>query len=181
MWTHPNPIHAAVGLAGTGKNALFGKALKDKLREYRDSRILQFEVYAEFLPTAGTYVTVDGGVKDKFGIPVAALTVERHPMDLAATRFLVERGEEVLLRLDPDEVKRGTTSGETTILQHGTCRFGNDAATSVLDKQCRAHEVPNLYVVDGSFMPTGGSVPSTLTIVANSFRVADQLVRTLKG
>ncbi|MFP2904454.1 GMC family oxidoreductase [Pyxidicoccus sp. 3LFB2] len=181
MWTHPNPIHAAVGLAGTGKTALFGKALKDRMREYRDSRILQFEVYAEYLPTPGSYVSVEGGVKDKFGIPVAAITVERHPMDLAATRFLVERGEEVLLRLDPDDVKRGSTSGETTILQHGTCRFGNDAAASVLDKHCRAHEVPNLYVVDGSFMPTGGSVPSTLTIAANSFRVASHLVRALKG
>ncbi len=181
MWTHPNPIHAAVGLAGTGKNAVFGKALKDRMREYRDSRILQFEVYAEFLPTPGSYVSVEGGVKDKFGIPVAAITVERHPMDLAATRFLVERGEEVLLRLDPDDVRRGSTSGETTILQHGTCRFGTDASASVLDKHCRAHEVPNLYVVDGSFMPTGGSVPSTLTIAANSFRVAHHLTRALKG
>ncbi|MBZ4414964.1 GMC family oxidoreductase [Myxococcus sp. RHSTA-1-4] len=181
MWTHPNPIHAAVGLAGKGATAVFGKALKDKMRDYRDSRILQFEVYAEYLPTPGSYVSVSDQVKDKYGIPVAAITVERHPMDLAATRFLVERGEEILLRLDPDDVRRGTTSGETTILQHGTCRFGNDPAASVLDKHCRAHEVPNLYVVDGSFMPTGGSVPSTLTIAANSFRVAHHLVRALKG
>ncbi|NMO20252.1 GMC family oxidoreductase [Pyxidicoccus fallax] len=181
MWTHPNPIHAAVGLAGTGRTAVFGKALKDRMRDYRDSRILQFEVYAEYLPTPGSYVSVSDEVKDKYGIPVAAITVERHPMDLAATRFLVERGEEILLRLDPDDVRRVSTSGETTILQHGTCRFGNDAATSVLDKHCRAHEVPNLYVVDGSFMPTGGSVPSTLTITANSFRVAHHLVRSLKG
>jgi choline dehydrogenase-like flavoprotein len=50
----------------------------------------------------------------------------------------------------------------------------------VLDKDCRAHEVNNLYVVDGSFMPTAGSVPSTLTIAANSFRVAHNLVRKLK-
>jgi choline dehydrogenase-like flavoprotein len=85
------------------------------------------------------------------------------------------------MRLDPDSVERVGTQGETTILQHGTCRFGDDPAASVLDKHCRAHEVPNLYVVDGSFMPTGGSVPSTLTIAANSFRVADHLVRTLKG
>jgi choline dehydrogenase-like flavoprotein len=181
MWTHPNPIHAAVGLAGKGPAAVFGKALKERMRDYRDSRILQFEVYAEYLPTPGSYVSVSDEVKDKYGIPVAAITVERHPMDLAATRFLVERGEEILLRLDPDDVRRVSTSGETTILQHGTCRFGSDPATSVLDKHCRAHEVPNLYVVDGSFMPTGGSVPSTLTIAANSFRVAHHLVRALKG
>ncbi|RKH15158.1 MULTISPECIES: GMC family oxidoreductase [unclassified Corallococcus] len=181
MWSHPNPIFAAVGLAGSGKSGVFGKELKDRMRAYRDSRILEFEVYAEFLPTPGTSVTVESGVKDKYGIPVAAITLDRHPADYAATRFLVERGEEVLLRLDPDAVERVGTQGETTILQHGTCRFGDDAATSVLDKHCRAHEVPNLYVVDGSFMPTGGSVPSTLTIAANSFRVAHHLVSTLKG
>lgn len=180
MWTHPNPIFAAVGLAGSGKEGVFGKALKDKMREYRDSRILQFEVYGEFLATPGTYVSVESGVKDKYGLPVAAITVDRHPMDFAATRFLVERGEEVLARLDPDELKRVGIAGETTILQHGTCRFGKDPATSVLDKDCRAHEVPNLYVVDGSFMPSAGSVPSTLTIAANSFRVASNLVRKLK-
>lgn len=180
MWAHPNPIFAAVGIAGSGQQGIFGKALKDKLREYRDSRILEFEVYAEFLPTPGTYVRVEPGVKDKHGIPVAGITLGRHPMDFAATRFLVERGEEILAHLEPEEVQRIGTEGETTILQHGTCRFGKDPATSVLDRDCRAHELPNLYVVDGSFMPTAGSVPSTLTIVANSFRVAHGLVGRLK-
>jgi choline dehydrogenase-like flavoprotein len=181
MWTHPNPIFAAVGLAGSGKDGVFGKVLKERMRAYRDSRILQFEVYGEFLATPGTYVTVEPNVKDKYGIPVAAITMDRHPMDFAATRFLVERGEEVLMRLDPDDMERVGIAGETTILQHGTCRFGNDPATSVLNKDCRAHEVPNLYVVDGSFMPSAGSVPSTLTITANSFRVAHNLIRKLKG
>jgi choline dehydrogenase-like flavoprotein len=180
MWTHPNPIFAAVRIAGSGKTAIFGKQLKDKLREYRDSKILQFETYGEFLPTPGTYVTVDSSVKDKYGIPVAAITVDRHPTDFKMTKFLVERGEEVLKAMNPDHFERVSTEGETTILQHGTCRFGNDPATSVLDKNCRAHEVPNLYVVDGSFMPSSGGVPTTLTIAANSFRVADALVRSMK-
>jgi choline dehydrogenase-like flavoprotein len=180
MWTHPNPIFAAVRIAGTGKKAIFGKQLKDKLREYRDSKILQFETYGEFLPTAGTRVAVDNSVKDKYGIPVAAITVERHPLDFKVTKFLVERGEDVLKAMNPESVERLGTDGETTILQHGTCRFGNNPATSVLDKNCRAHEVPNLYVVDGSFMPSSGGVPTTLTIAANSFRVAQSLVTRMK-
>src|SRR3712207_5183861 len=106
MWTHPNPIFAAVGLAGSGRGGVFGKALKDRMRAYRDSRILQFEVYGEFLPTRGTYVTVDDNVYDVHGVPVAAITVGRHPADLAATRFLVDRGEEVLRALEPDAVER---------------------------------------------------------------------------
>lgn len=180
MWTHPNPIFAAVGLAGSGKEGVFGKALKDRLRAYRDSKILQFEVYGEFLPTAGTYVSVEPGVKDKYGIPVAAITIERHPLDLKMTRFLVERGEEVLAALEPDDLQRVGVAGETTILQGGTCRFGKDPATSVLDPTCRSHEVKNLYVVDGSFMPTSGGVPITLTISANAFRVASILVQRMK-
>ncbi len=180
MWAHPNPIFAAVGLAKTGREGVFGKALKDRLRAYRDSKILQFEVYGEFLPTDGTYVTVEPNVLDKYGIPVAAITLTRHPVDLKMTRFLVERGEEVLSRLQPDSLERVGASGETTILQGGTCRFGNDPATSVLDKFCRAHAVPNLYVVDGSFLPSSGGVPITLTIVANAFRVAAHLVQRMK-
>src|SRR5262249_13707848 len=162
MVRHRNPIFAAVRIAGAGKSGIFGKALKDRLREYRDSKILQFEIYGEFLPTAGTYVSVENGVKDRYGIPVAAITIERHSIDLKMTQFLVERGEEVLSAMNPDSLERVGDAGETTILQHGTCRFGNDPASSVLDKSCRTHEVPNLYVVDGSFMPTSGGVPTTL-------------------
>lgn len=180
MWAHPNPIFAAVGIAKKGERGIFGKALKDKLREYRDSRILEFEIYGEFLPTPDTYVSVDQNVKDKYGLPVAAITIKRHPLDFKMTQFLVERGEEVLALLKPEKLERVGTAGETTILQGGTCRFGNDPATSVLDKDCRAHAVKNLYVVDGSFMPTSGGVPFTLTIAANAFRVADRLVQRLK-
>ncbi len=180
MWQHPNPIFAAVNLAKKGPDGVFGKALKDKLRDYRDSRVLEFEIYGEFLPNDGTSVQVDPKVKDKFGLPVAAITIKRHPMDFVMTKFLVERGEEVLSAMKPEKLERVGTAGETTILQGGTCRFGNDPETSVLDKDCRMHSVKNLYVVDGSFMPTSGAVPFTLTIVANSFRVANNLITRLK-
>ena len=59
--------------------------------------------------------------------------------------------------------------------------FTLDPATSVLDPFCRSHEVDNLFVVDGSFMPTSGGVPSTLTIMANAFRVADHVVQRLRA
>ncbi len=180
MWSHPNPIFAAVGIAKKGESGVFGTALKDKLREYRDSRILEFEIYGEFLPNNDTFVSVDSNVKDKFGFPVAAITVKRHPTDLIMTRFLVERGEEVLASMQPDKIERVGVAGETTILQGGTCRFGNDEAQSVLNRDCRSHAVKNLYVVDGSFLPTSGAVPMTLTIVANAFRVASRLVSHLK-
>jgi choline dehydrogenase-like flavoprotein len=59
--------------------------------------------------------------------------------------------------------------------QNGTVRFGNDPGTSVLDRNCRAHEVDNLYVVDASFFPSSGAVNPALTIIANALRVGDHL------
>ncbi|MDI6029304.1 GMC family oxidoreductase [Corticibacterium sp. UT-5YL-CI-8] len=57
----------------------------------------------------------------------------------------------------------------------GTCRFGDDPSTSVLDRYNRAHELDNLYVVDGSFLPTSSGTNPSLTIAANALRVADHL------
>jgi len=179
-WEHPAPIGQAIVLAN-GANGTFGKALKERFRVFRDSKVLQLETYAEWLPTAGTQVTVQDSVLDRYGLPVAAITIDRHPADVAVTKYLIDRGEELLKAMEPDAVWRVTEAGETTILQHGTCRFGKDPATSVLDPDCRAHTVPNLYVVDGSFMPTGGGNPNTLTIMANSYRVADRLVQRAKS
>jgi choline dehydrogenase-like flavoprotein len=63
--------------------------------------------------------------------------------------------------------------------QAGTCRFGRDPATSVLDTDCRAHEVDNLYVVDTSFFPSIGAVNPALTAMANALRVGDHLLERL--
>ena len=65
--------------------------------------------------------------------------------------------------------------------QAGTCRFGTDPATSVLDVDCKAHELDNLYVVDTSFFPSIGAVNPALTVMANAMRVGEHLVERLKG
>jgi choline dehydrogenase-like flavoprotein len=62
-----------------------------------------------------------------------------------------------------------------TAHQAGTARFGRDPASSVLDLDCRAHELDNLYVTDASFFPSIGAVNPTLTIIANALRVADRI------
>lgn len=63
--------------------------------------------------------------------------------------------------------------------QVGTCRFGTDPRTSVLDLNCRVHSVDNLYVVDGSFFPSSGAVNPSLTIIANALRVGKHLLDRL--
>lgn len=63
--------------------------------------------------------------------------------------------------------------------QVGTCRFGHDPKTSVLDVNCRAHELDNLYVVDTSFFPSIGAVNPSLTAMANALRVGDHLMKMI--
>jgi choline dehydrogenase-like flavoprotein len=63
--------------------------------------------------------------------------------------------------------------------QAGTCRFGTDPATSVLDENCKAHELDNLYVVDTSFFPSIGAVNPALTAMANAIRVGEHLAERL--
>jgi choline dehydrogenase-like flavoprotein len=63
--------------------------------------------------------------------------------------------------------------------QAGTCRFGDDPALSVLDRDCKAHELDNLYVVDSSFFVSIGAVNPSLTIIANALRVGDHLRQRL--
>jgi hypothetical protein len=67
-----------------------------------------------------------------------------------------------------------------TAHQAGTMRFGSDPAESVLDLNCKAHGIDNLYVTDASFFPSIGAVNPTLTIIANALRVADQVITRVK-
>ena len=64
--------------------------------------------------------------------------------------------------------------------QCGTCRFGEDPATSVSDLNCCTHKVHNLYVVDSSFFLSHASVSPSLTVIANALRVGDRLIEQLK-
>jgi choline dehydrogenase-like flavoprotein len=66
-----------------------------------------------------------------------------------------------------------------TAHQAGTARFGADPSTSVLDLDCKAHELDNLYIADASFFPSIGAVNPTLTIIANALRVADRIKERL--
>jgi choline dehydrogenase-like flavoprotein len=179
---HRNAIYTAERLSRRSEPRLWGEALAQAiLRYHRDVHQIEFEVFGEWLTSDDTRVTVDGGVEDRCGIPVATIHHTPHPASRHNVKVLADKGEALLRAAGAHETWTEEAGGTTYVLQHGTCRFGTDPATSVLDPSCRAHEVPNLYVTDGSFMPTSGGVPTTLTILANAFRVADQMVEQLKG
>lgn len=178
---HQNPIYTAERVSRrTDGPPLWGRRLQEELKRYYDEvREVEFEIFGEFLPTEGTSVEVVDSKRDRFGLPVAQINLQHHPEDVATGRELVLRARELLSAAGAHAVRTEVAGGTTFVLQHGTCRFGRDADTSVLDVNCQAHEVDNLYVVDGSFMPTSGGVPTTWTIMANAFRVARHLVERL--
>ncbi len=162
-------------------NILWGAALQDKIHKtVTTSRVLTFEVFNDWLPTDYCNVGVDDIVKDKYGIPVGVINLSAHQDDLKVGEFLAKKAVRVLEAMGAVDISYTISSSPPPNLVAGGCRFGNDANTSVLDANCKAHELENLYVTDASFMPTGGSVPYTWTIYANAFRVADVIHRHLK-
>jgi choline dehydrogenase-like flavoprotein len=177
LWHHPNPIHTAVSLAQASRYSAFGARLKDRIRDaYHQRRKVELECFVEFLPNPATHVTLDPKAVDRFGQAAARITIEPHASARPNALHLVNKGIEVLEATGASG-SRGVLIGTTTrILQGGTCRFGHDPDQAVLDPDCQAFDVPNLFVTDGSFMPSGGSVPFTLTIMANAARVAWRIV-----
>lgn len=179
---HPNPINAAVRIAMDSQWSLFGQALKDRLHDYfHDELWMEFEVFGEHLPWDGCFMDLDPDVKDRFGLPVARITAANHPACDEMSTLMTRRGMELLDAVRPaaKRLSAWTWKDTTYHLQQGTCRFGKDPSTSVLDPSCQAHDVRNLYVTDGSFMPTSGGCPATPTIMANSLRVGRIIAQRL--
>jgi choline dehydrogenase-like flavoprotein len=182
LFRHPNPIARANPRKWGDDGLVWGLPLKRKLESYfRDARYLRFEVFCDWLPTDNCFVSLDPDVTDKWGTPVARVRIGYHTHDLKVGRYLSDRGDAVLQEMGAENVRSSVSGAPPANLVAGGCRFGNDPETSVLNADCRAHDVENLYVTDGSFMPTGGSVPYTWTIYANAFRVADRMVERLGG
>jgi len=179
---HPTPIARAHDQAQGPDGLRWGLPLKRRLEShFRDGIYIKVEAFCDWMPVDDCFVRLDPQVKDKWGLPVARIRTGFHVRNLQVGWYLATKGAEVLKRMGVEDVLHFASGAPPTNLVAGTCRFGDDPATSVLDRDCCAHEVENLFVTDGSFMPTGGSVPYTWTIYANAFRVADRIVAQLGG
>lgn len=177
---HPNPIAHASGAKWGESGLVWGKPLKRRLeRLFREDRRIAFEVFNDWLPVSSCFVNLDRKVRDRWGDPVARVRIGHHEHNLKIGHYLAAKAEQVLKEMGARNINTNISSAPPANLVAGGCRFGKDPASSVLDADCRAHEVQNLYISDGSFMPTGGSVPYTWTIYANAFRVADRIVASL--
>jgi len=101
-----------------------------------------------------------------------------HPDDFATMKFFMERSMEMLdavgaIKKEGSYTQSGQTGGVHLL---GTCRMGDDPATSVVDRYNRSHDVPNLFMVDGSSMVTSGRGQPTMTIMALAFRAAEHMI-----
>ncbi len=172
----PAPIARATRQVESRQGFVWGKPLKRQLEtHFSESAYVKVEAFCDWVPHDNSFVGLDPVVKDKWGSPVARVRAGFHMHNLQIGWYLAAKGAEVLEKMGAREVLSFASGSPPANLQAGGCRFGNDPAHSVLDPDCRAHEAENLFVSDGSFMPTGGSVPYTWTIYANAFRVADKI------
>ncbi len=180
LFKHANPIAKANSQKWGSHGLVWGNPLKNKIKSYfTEGRHLRFEIFNDWLPTDNCFVTLDPDVKDKWGNPVARIRIGNHPHDLKVGNYIEKKAVSVLKQMGAENISSSISGSPPPNLVAGGCRFGDDPNTSVLDSACRAHDVENLYITDASFMPTGGSVPYTWTIYANSFRVADKIINTL--
>jgi len=163
------PLPIAFGKQMVAAKKAWGWGLRREMMDY--NHWATFGVLGEILPWADNRVTL-ADEKDVFGLPIAHVSFNLHDND----KELIKTGKEKTM-----EVMRA--AGATEVVQEaryahlvGACRMGDDPRTSVVDKFGRTHDVPNLFVMDGSVMPTQGSANPGLTIQALAARTADYLI-----
>ncbi len=152
---------------------IWGKRLIEILDQYTSFALLG--IVGEVLPSDENRVTI-ADEKDQREIPVAKISFTKGEND--------KRLEDDALKLCEDILKAGgaqeTYYTDGTIHLLGTCRMGDDPATSVVDKWCRTHDIPNLFVCDGSVFVTSGAVNPSLTIQAIATRTAQHILKSAK-
>ena len=138
---------------------------------------LDFWLTSEDLPDPENRVTLDRN--GEIVLSYTPSNLKGHKRLIAKLKTLVKEANchEYLLPLNLFVGQRIPLAGVAH--QNGTIRFGRDLKTSALDVHCKAHDVDNLYVVDGSFFPSSAAVNPALTIIANALRVGDHLLERL--
>lgn len=157
----------------------WGREHKRKMRE-QFGRVLSVSAIGESLPDAGSFVDLDPEAKDHFGMPKARIHSHLGEMELKRLDFMADTCRRIIKAAGAEELVEEYGAYDTFSSTHvfGTCRMGNDPATSVVDAQCRSHRWRNLLVTDASVFPsTGGGESPSLTIYANSLRAAQFIVK----
>jgi choline dehydrogenase-like flavoprotein len=173
------PIEFALG--GPHDGPRWGAGYKKALRDEANRKMI-ISSFITQLPVETNRVDLDPDVKDEWGLPAMRITTTSHPDDIKNMEFFTAKSVEMLQAAGATKVwADGVHDSRGGPHSRGTCRMGNDPKTSVVDKYHRAHDVPNLYVVDGSNFVTGGRNHPTMTIQALAFRAADHIIQQAKS
>lgn len=132
----------------------------------------------EDVPRKRNRIRTNPNNKDEWGIPGVDVTFENHPQDFRAQSYVVERCKEIFKAAGASEVWSAGTEVHHRGSSHlmGTCRMGTDPDRSVINSYGRAHDVDNLFVVDGSPFVTSSGYNPTETIYALAFRTAEEII-----
>jgi len=180
MFEHQNIISRALKHNYEGGRLVWGEALAERIhKRFTQQKSIRFEIFNDWLPTDDCFVSIDPTHKDKYGMPVGKLRINGHPQDIKVGNYIAKKCEKILEEMGAKHIYSSVSAAPAQNLVAGGCRFGDDPKRSVLNRYCQAHDIPNLFVADASFMPTGGSVAYTWTIYANALRVADHIVGML--
>ena len=169
--------YATNGLPPDGPQ--WGSAFKKALRDF--PRTMYMLSHTTTLPLETNNITLDPEVKDRWGLPVLQVTYKDHPDDLRTMTFFQDRAIELLDAAGAVKMWRfPVEESEFSVHLLGTCRMGKDPKRSVVNADHRAHDVPNLFLCDGSSFVTSGRNQPTCTIQALAFRAADRITDLAK-
>jgi choline dehydrogenase-like flavoprotein len=174
----PQPATWAIRTA-TADGPKWGSELKAQLQEFTHQ--MHIAGHTTSLAMESNNVTLDPELKDAWGLPAIRTTYKDHPDDLATAKFLQDRGAEILEAAGAKRVWKAPINPSTlSVHLLGTCRMGNDPKSSVIDKFHRSHDVPNLFLCDGSSLVTSGRGQPTMTIQALAFRAGEHIAEFAK-
>jgi len=156
----------------------FGAEYKRQVREAYPA-VLIFRPNIEMLPNAQSYVELDPGRKDGYGLPLARPNLVPGENEWKIFNHSKEMTKEIFAA---SGIKLINAPDRPVGPDHelGGCRMGDDPRTSIVNKWCQTHDIANLFVVDGSVFPSGSEKNPTLTIMALAARTADYIADRLK-
>ena len=159
-----------------GDNPIWGPGFHQGIRK-RLGRSAMWGIIAEDLPDEANRVVLDPELNDGDGIPAPKIIYRMSENSYRLLRFHQERARESLQAAGAYETIVAPLIRETGWHLLGTAKMGTDPGSSVVDAWGRAHDIPNLFIFDGSIWPTSSGMNPTATIAALALRCSDQLVR----
>jgi choline dehydrogenase-like flavoprotein len=171
----------AIGVMPPG-TPRWGQGHKNAMRSFY-RRTVAVQGPTQEMPVWNSRVQLDPKVRDAWGIPVARLSGGKHAHSIEIGNAMSRRAEAWLKEAGAIQTWLKTAGPGLSGGQHqaGTCRMGNDPKTSVVDRHCRIHDVPNAFVVDGSVHVTNGGFNPVLTIMGIAYWASHHMVRAWQG